>query len=402
MHLYDLSASSSELCDSSGTFSPVSWKDNEKHLIENYHEEPELQPFSKVELHALAFPNDAMFAFIIEDEIKDFQNSSEGGLKFNAMIPFHRRIVADCAARHGLETLSMGNGLDRHVVALKVTNEIISPALQYKHAYPTTTSRESLLASLGYKRKKAEYSTAFENINGQVLQCRTLVGDENLKQFNASKQDSDRSDWMKYVQETVRRGIPIPTHAHIVEVRVQDSEKDEGQFGELQKFLGPFHVKWLRDDKHTGIGVVVYPSVPAANNCLDRYEDEDDADDSTAAFRLYPFAPHTFGAYLDEQSSRRFPQKDYYGSGSSTPMGKSPSSTPGGSWRDGTGSFYLDKHVGERMTGKWQAGSTNSPPLHSKGGWSPGNAPQRSPGMVCPVCYLLCISLEVIMNTKRT
>eukprot|EP01064_Diplonema_japonicum_P020191 TRINITY_DN2931_c0_g1_i1.p1 TRINITY_DN2931_c0_g1~~TRINITY_DN2931_c0_g1_i1.p1 ORF type:complete len:442 (+),score=109.13 TRINITY_DN2931_c0_g1_i1:1500-2825(+) len=385
--MLDLSASSHELLDTDGAFPSSPWHgENEKHLIENYHEHLSLQPFSRMELHALAFPSDCLLALTLEEEIADFQESGQAGLKLPPMVPFHRRIASDCARRHGLEAISMGNGCERHVVILKTEDTVVTPLLQYTDALPCSMSKDKLHMALGYKKKASTYTTGYVSVTGQIMDCRVLTEADSLKPFHASKQDSDRSDWMRFVNDTVRKGLPIATHAHIVEVRVENPKNDVGQFAELQRFLGPFHVRWVGDDggddRGSGVGVIVYPSVPSANNCLDRFEDEDDPD-STLPFKLYPFAPYVFGPFIDDQSTKRFRHE----SGASTPMGRSPSST-GGSWRDGNS--YMDRYMGGGG-GRWGAtpplapkDNATSPPLHygKSGSWSPAQGtPGLSPGI---------------------
>ncbi|KAJ9456095.1 hypothetical protein DIPPA_14281 [Diplonema papillatum] len=410
--MLDLSPLSEEFNDKSGSFARGPSRAAEARLIENRHEHPDLQPFSRIELHALAFPQDSNFAFLIEDEIQEFQASPQTGLRFPPMTPFHRRLVSDCALRYGLESISMGKGDDRYIVTLKTDAKTVVPMLQYHHALPTNMMKEKLHLALGYKRKKCPPSTGYSSINGQIIDCKQLTNNENFKPYHPSKQqDYDRSDWMRLVYDTVRKGLPVATHAHIVEVRIANPKQEVGQFQELQKFLGPFHVRWLDDDRSTGIGVVVYPSVPSASNCLDRFEDEDD--EGGLPFRLYPFAPHVFGPYIDEQAIRRYKAD---GNGSSTPIGRSPSST-GGSWRDGAGQSYLEWHMSRRSGGVNQTPPLapreqhGSPPLHpgkgsrSPHGLSPGMAPSRgSPGMTvgsAPTVQPFSLGRGKWLETKR-
>eukprot|EP00755_Sulcionema_specki_P022552 Sspe_Gene.76798::Locus_47976_Transcript_1_1_Confidence_1.000_Length_2277::g.76798::m.76798 len=386
----DLSPDSYELDDSSGHFPPNPWKgEREPHLVDNYHEHDRLQPFSRYELHALAFPRDVNLVFLIEEDIEYFVKSCPySGLRFPPMISFHRRLVSECASRHGLLSMSLGDGEDRYVVVYGKENAF-EPMLHYWDAIPTNMNKDKLMAAHGCKRRVGRPPQVTETVPlfEEGLECLSLVSCEYYRPYHASKQhDVDRVDWMRLVHETVRKGLPVATHAHIVEVRMTNTE-DTGQYAELQRFLGPFNVRWLDDDRHTGIGIIVYPSVPAANNCLDRFEDEYDTvedTDEAMPFHLYPFAAHVFGPYIHDQAIRRFQAEQ---SGTSTPIGRSPSSTSG-SWREAS---TLERHMESR--GRWgqtpplipkdqgtptlSSGSPNT----ARPGWSPATLSRKSPGL---------------------
>ena len=271
--MLDLSEGSAELTEIGNVFKRDAWRENEARLVNNVHDNPCLQPFSRCELYALAFASETAFCFQIEAAIATFQAEDCAALQFPPMIPFHRRVIADCALRHSLEPLSLGPPGKKYVVIVKVKEDATTPLLSYADAIPTTLPLEKLHAAVGYKKVEGgdEASMEFSAISGQLMQCKNMRDCKEWKPyFEESQAGQDRADWARLVAQTVRKGVAVATHSHIVEVRLPRASEDT--LAELKRFLGPFSVRWLRGSEQSGVGVVVYPSVPAANNCLDRYE----------------------------------------------------------------------------------------------------------------------------------
>lgn len=265
-----------------------------------------------LELRALSMPSTLLFLLGVEYDIfrcvTRISDRTPFTVRFPAVGPQFRKLLALCAARFGLRTEDVPAGRSP-ASGVQVVGTATVPLLRYADFLPGQLHMDEILAALGVHGAKLDVSPVAGEDGAANIFAASFI---SYAPFLSDDALGDAACSLGHYLQ-LEYGLSLATHSHLVEFVITDrTVSPSDAVAAFQLFCGwtKFDLRF-QDDRHKRRGVLVMPSVQDAIDIFEKYEDEDSDEEDCLPFSLRPVCPMTAVPFMEDSQLRKMRQQHW-------------------------------------------------------------------------------------------